>query len=54
MPDSPDTSAVASGEKCPTCGEAGPDVFDRVGDYGGDVFEARRGDEWHDDRLTNE
>jgi hypothetical protein len=34
---------------CPTCGESGPDVIDRVGDYGGDTFEARCGDEWHDD-----
>ena len=35
-------------ERCPTCGETGPDVVDRVGDYGGDAFEARCGDEWHD------
>lgn len=34
--------------RCPTCGERGPDTIHRVGDYGGDLFEARCGDGWHD------
>jgi len=40
--------AATPGEECPTCGQTGPDTFVRVGDYGGDVWEARCGDEWHD------
>ena len=50
-----ETGLLASPDKpetCPTCGETGPDVFDDVGDYGGGPYEARCGDEWHDDEAS--
>jgi rRNA maturation protein Nop10 len=37
-------------DRCPTCGEAGPDSLD-VGDYGWiRSYEPRCGDDWHDDK----
>lgn len=33
------------------CGETGPDHMDPAGDYGGS-YEARCGDEWHDDVVA--
>lgn len=39
--------------RCPTCGERGPDTVDRVGDYGGEMFEARCGDPWHDKEIAD-
>jgi hypothetical protein len=44
--------AASDEDRCPTCGRTGPDDFDPVGDYGGGPYEARCGDEWHDDKVA--
>lgn len=36
-------------ERCPTCGETGPDTAER--DFDSGQHEAACGDEWHDSRL---
>jgi hypothetical protein len=40
------------GGHCETCGYSGPDQIDAVGDYGGEPYEARCGNEWHDSAVS--